>query len=184
MRQADWLVDIGPEAGEQGGRVLYSGPPDCKERRGLPDALTCLPRHRASAATATQWAGWSYGTSRTNNSGLAARFPLGVFADRDGRPVRAKSGLIESGAGGAVGERLGHELPAAEEAKGRMRSRGSPERSAAAFAAGSDAVKRLVCVDQKPIGRTPRSNLATYTGLFDRNVRKLFAETRTARPAL
>ncbi|MCC3262839.1 excinuclease ABC subunit A, partial [Paenibacillus polymyxa] len=76
-------------------------------------------------------------------------------------------------------EHLGQELPA-EESDSDLPQPGNLPRRTGRLHAGAQAIKRLVNVDQKPIGRTPRSNLATYTGLFD-HVRKLFAGTKAAR---
>jgi excinuclease ABC subunit A len=77
-----------------------------------------------------------------------------------------------------VSRHLGHEMP--EDEEGETLERSPPEATEGRIAEGMDAVRRLVRVDQKPIGRTPRSNLATYTGLFD-HVRKLFAATKASR---
>ncbi|MEW2263174.1 excinuclease ABC subunit UvrA [Streptomyces sp. NPDC047853] len=147
MRGADWIVDVGPRAGEHGGRVLYSGPVD-----GLAGA--------AESATARYLFGRSpapvreprvpRGTvtvgpvTRHNLRGVTAGFPLGALT--------AVTGVSGSGKSTLIGE-ISQELP---------------------------GVGRLVSVDQRPIGRTPRSNLATYTGLFD-VVRKVFAGTDEAR---
>lgn len=182
MRQADWLVDIGPEAGEQGGRVLYSGPP--AGLHGVADSQTArylfAPR-QAPTRRPRDPAGWLElrDLTRNNLKGLAARFPLGVFTTVTGVSGSGKSSLVSQALVELVGERLGHEPPAAEEEGDDAQPRLAGT-IGGRIHAGSDAIKRLVCVDQKPIGRTPRSNLATYTGLFD-HVRKLFAETRAAR---
>ncbi|MGW5170014.1 ATP-binding cassette domain-containing protein [Streptomyces nodosus] len=147
MRAADWLVDIGPGAGEHGGRVLHSGPP--AELAGVEESETArflfdrspapvrdvrAPRARLKVGPVT----------RHNLRGVTAEIPLGVLTAVTGVSGSGKSTLI-----GAITE----ELP---------------------------GVGRLVTVDQKPIGRTPRSNLATYTGLFD-VVRKVFAASYQAR---
>ncbi|WP_128977030.1 ATP-binding cassette domain-containing protein [Streptomyces roseicoloratus] len=150
VRHADWLVDVGPEAGEHGGRVLHSGPPEAlaevtasATRRFLFDRAP-VPERTVRTASGRLRVG---PVTRHNLRGLEADFPLGVLTAVTGVSGSGKSTLV-----GALTE-------TAEE---------SPD------------VSRVVTVDQKPIGRTPRSNLATYTGLFD-VVRKLFTETEQAR---
>ncbi|MEV5277049.1 excinuclease ABC subunit UvrA [Streptomyces sp. NPDC051993] len=147
VRTADWLVDVGPLAGDHGGRVLHSGPvaglahvEESATRRFLfdrspaPRRTVRAPRGRLELT----------GITRHNLRGVDAAFPLGVFTAVTGVSGSGKSTLVDA---------LSEELP---------------------------GVERLVRVDQKPIGRTPRSNLATYTGLFD-VVRRLFAATSQAR---
>lgn len=174
VRRADWLVDVGPLAGEHGGRVLHSGPPaglaevtESATRRFLFDEEP-LPVREARAPS-----GWLRlsGVDRHNVRGVDAAFPLGVFTAVTGVSGSGKSTLVGQVLAGALADRQvgAGEDPAAE--------RPAPW---CASAQGLEAVDRLVQVDQRPIGRTPRSNLATYTGLFD-VVRKLFAGTETAR---
>ncbi|MEU1290878.1 excinuclease ABC subunit UvrA [Streptomyces sp. NPDC005840] len=147
VRGAQWLVDVGPGAGEHGGRVLHSGP--VAELAGVEGSATArflFGRSRRPARHVRSPVGWlEIGpVARHNLSGVAARFPLGVFT--------AVTGVSGSGKSTLIGE-ITEEVP---------------------------GVRRLVSVDQRPIGRTPRSNLATYTGLFDA-VRKEFAATGRAR---
>ncbi|MEU6395604.1 excinuclease ABC subunit UvrA [Streptomyces cinnamoneus] len=151
VRHADWLVDVGPLAGERGGRVLHSGPPAALA--GVAESATA--RHLFAARESAEPARVVRrptgevrlsGVDRHNLRDLDATFPLGVFT--------AVTGVSGSGKSTLVGQAL------AREAGERIAEPGFP-------------VRRLVEVDQKPIGRTPRSNLATYTGLFD-VVRKLF----------
>ncbi|MEL5959198.1 excinuclease ABC subunit UvrA [Streptomyces sp. CLV115] len=176
VRRADWLVDVGPLAGEHGGRVLHSGPPaglaevtESATRRFLFDEEP-VPVREVRAPS-----GWLRlsGVDRHNVRGVDAAFPLGVFTAVTGVSGSGKSTLAGQVLAGALADRQGgagqDPDPAAE--------RPAPW---CASAQGLEAVDRLVQVDQRPIGRTPRSNLATYTGLFD-VVRKLFAGTRTAR---
>ncbi|MFB9582892.1 excinuclease ABC subunit UvrA [Streptomyces goshikiensis] len=158
VRHADWLVDVGPLAGEHGGRVLHSGPP-----AGLADvAESATARHlfaslespeRPRPVREARGAVRLSGVDRHNLRGVTAEFPLGVFT--------AVTGVSGSGKSTLVGQAL------AGEVAGRLAEPGFP-------------VRRLVEVDQKPIGRTPRSNLATYTGLFD-VVRRLFTASDEAR---
>ncbi|MGV9572447.1 ATP-binding cassette domain-containing protein, partial [Streptomyces nigra] len=147
MRGADWLVDVGPRAGEHGGRVLHSGP--VAELASVADSATArflfddapATRREVRAARGRLTVG---PVTRHNLRDVTASFPLGVFT--------AVTGVSGSGKSTLIGE-ITDELP---------------------------DVGRLVSVDQRPIGRTPRSNLATYTGLFD-VVRKVFAATDEAR---
>ncbi|MFI8890375.1 ATP-binding cassette domain-containing protein [Streptomyces paradoxus] len=147
MRGADWLVDVGPAAGEHGGRVLHSGP--VAELAGVEESATArylFDHSPAPARDVREATGWlkTGPVTRHNLRAVTAEFPLGVFT--------AVTGVSGSGKSTLIGE----------------------------ITQDSPGVGRLVSVDQKPIGRTPRSNLATYTGLFD-VVRKVFAATDGAR---
>ncbi|MGW1287801.1 ATP-binding cassette domain-containing protein, partial [Streptomyces sp. NPDC002586] len=147
VRGADWLVDVGPGAGEHGGRVLYSGPP--AELASVAESATAaflFDESPGPAREVRQPRGWlTVGpVTRHNLRAVTAEFPLGAFT--------AVTGVSGSGKSTLIGE-------LSEDVEG---------------------VDRLVRVDQRPIGRTPRSNLATYTGLFD-VVRKVFAGTEEAR---
>ncbi|MEW2068563.1 excinuclease ABC subunit UvrA [Streptomyces sp. NPDC007346] len=173
VRRADWLVDVGPLAGEHGGRVLHSGPPqgladvpESATRRFLFPAGDEGPAPVREPRTPSGWIRLA-GVERHNVRGVDAAFPLGVFTAVTGVSGSGKSTLVGQVLAGVLADRR-----TGEEA-------GVAERFCAS-ASGLDAVDRLVQVDQKPIGRTPRSNLATYTGLFD-TVRKLFAGTEAAR---
>jgi excinuclease ABC subunit A len=176
VRRADWVVDVGPGAGQYGGRVLYSGPvgglaatADSGTRRFL------FGTERPPVRPARQPCGWLHlrGISRHNLQHLDADVPLGVFTAVTGVSGSGKSTLVTQVLAGVVSHRLGAD-PAEEED-------GSADDGAVVVEAeGVEAFDRLVRVDQKPIGRTPRSNLATYTGMFDA-VRKLFAGTEEAR---
>ena len=182
MRRADWLVDVGPDAGERGGQVLYSGPPAgleaVKTSRTAPylfGSHSPLPRRERQAT------GWLElkGIRRNNLHGVDVSFPLGVFTAVTGVSGSGKSSLVSQALVELVGEHLGHEpdVPDEGEVDGEPRV---VAQTGGRISSGMDGLRRLVRVDQKPIGRTPRSNLATYTGLFD-NVRKLFAATRAAK---
>jgi energy-coupling factor transporter ATP-binding protein EcfA2 len=118
------------------------------------------------------------GITRNNLVGLDARFPLGVLTAVTGVSGSGKSSLVSEALVELVCRQLGHE-PANDDES----TDGAPTLAAEThghIASGMERIQRLVRVDQKPIGRTPRSNLATYTGLFD-GVRKLFAATPMAR---
>ena len=182
MRRADWLVDVGPEAGERGGHVLYSGPPQGLEAiDNSQTARYLFAPEQAGQRTPRQPTGWLdlRGITRNNLKRLDVKFPLGVFTTVTGVSGSGKSSLVSQALVELLGDHFGHEPPPVED------DSADAEPSVLAVTAGrihsgADALRRLVRVDQKPIGRTPRSNLATYTGLFD-NVRKLFAATPAAR---
>ncbi|UXZ20399.1 excinuclease ABC subunit UvrA [Pseudomonas sp. YeP6b] len=180
MRRADWLIDVGPAAGEHGGQVLYSGPP-----AGLADVEASQTREylfaeqRPSSQARREPSGWLKlkGVTRNNLNDLNVDFPLGCFTAVTGISGSGKSSLVSQALLELVGIGLGRvvendEEPSLEDA--------TPQTSGGRISAGLEHIRRLVQVDQKPIGRTPRSNLATYTGLFD-NVRKLFAATPAAK---
>ncbi|HKV08804.1 MAG TPA: excinuclease ABC subunit UvrA, partial [Thermoanaerobaculia bacterium] len=182
IRHADWIVDVGPAAGEHGGFVLYSGPleglrrvKESQTRRYL-FADPARPRRTPRPPT-----GWLYlrGVTRNNLHELDVNFPLGVFTTVTGVSGSGKSSLVSQALVELVAEALGHEVSSQEE-EGEELERTAVAPLGGRIAGGMETVKRLVRVDQKPIGRTPRSNLATYTGLFD-HVRKLFAATKAAR---
>ncbi|MDQ0124219.1 excinuclease ABC subunit A [Pseudomonas lini] len=182
MRRADWLIDVGPQAGEQGGRILYSGPPP-----GLADVSQSqtraylfaeqVTRHRVSRE-ATDWLRLE-GITRNNLNNLGAEFPLGCFTAVTGVSGSGKSSLVSQALLELVGAHLGR-AASDSEAEELSLEDDAPQVSGGQVTRGLASIKRLVQVDQKPIGRTPRSNLATYTGLFD-NVRKLYAATPEAR---
>jgi excinuclease ABC subunit A len=183
MREADWLVDVGPDAGERGGRVLYSGPP--AGLQAVTDSRTAAylfpqaQRKRPPRREPGHWLKLS-GVARNNLRGIEVDFPLGCLVAVTGISGSGKSSLVSQALVDLMGQALGHE-PAPAEAEEDEESDGpSRELTHGRIAGGAERVKRLVKVDQKPIGRTPRSNLATYTGLFD-HVRKLFASTTAAK---
>ncbi|WP_406457790.1 excinuclease ABC subunit UvrA [Streptomyces sp. NBC_00876] len=174
VRQADWLVDVGPLAGEHGGRVLHSGPP--AGLAGVEESATrrfLFPEGPPPVREVRAPSGWLrlHGVDRHNVRGVDAAFPLGVFTAVTGVSGSGKSTLVGQVLAGVLADRQG---PDAREPQVERPGSGC------ASAEGLAAIDRLVQVDQRPIGRTPRSNLATYTGLFD-VVRKLFAGTGTAR---
>ncbi|MDB5353085.1 MAG: uvrA 4 [Planctomycetota bacterium] len=182
IRHADWIVDVGPAAGDQGGFVLYSGPPEglrsveaSQTRRHLFGDAT---PPRREPRTPKGWLRLA-DVTRNNLHRLEAAFPLGVFTSVTGVSGSGKSSLVSQALVELVAEKLGHLLPVDED------EGADPERPSAAtldgrIMDGMEGIRRLVVVDQRPIGRTPRSNLATYTGLFD-PIRKLFAATDAAR---
>ncbi|MFG3254967.1 ABC transporter [Streptomyces sp. NPDC048172] len=196
VRRADWIVDVGPGAGEHGGEVLYSG-----QVPGLAGTEASATRRwlfagagRPEAARPVREpAGWLSlsGVTRHNLRDLDVDVPLGVFTAVTGVSGSGKSTLVSQVLADLVADRTGGgaEQPGTGDAVGTgadadgedvgRAERTDPE-AGVAVAKGLEAIDRLVRVDQKPIGRTPRSNLATYTGLFDA-VRKVFAATDEAR---
>ena len=184
VRRADWIVDVGPAAGEHGGEILYSGPIEglrevaaSETRRHLFDEGGGMPsRQRAPAA----WLKLE-GVSRNNLKQVDCTIPLGVMTTVTGISGSGKSSLVSQALVELVAAALGAPVAAEEEADAEA---GLEDRLASAtegrIVGGLEGIRRLIEVDQKPIGRTPRSNLATYTGLFD-HVRALFAATTEAR---
>jgi excinuclease ABC subunit A len=184
MRRADWLIDVGPAAGEQGGQVLYSGPPAglaaIEQSQTRAYLFAESPRQTRTARKPTAWLKLD-GITRNNLNNLSAEFPLGCFTSVTGVSGSGKSSLVSQALLELVGAQLGR--PAQErEPEELSLEDDAPQVSSGQVTSGLESIKRLVQVDQKPIGRTPRSNLATYTGLFD-NVRKLYAATDAARAA-
>lgn len=182
MRHADWIVDVGPDAGEHGGCVLYSGPPD--GLRQVKESRTqnfLFADHAPAERTSRAPKGWLRlrGVTRNNLQNLDADVPLGVLTAVTGVSGSGKSSLVSQALVELVAGQLGHTAPASDE-DGEELERTVLAPVGGQIVAGMEGIERLVVVDQKPIGRTPRSNLATYTGLFD-HVRKLFAATKAAR---
>ncbi|MFE3547169.1 ABC transporter [Streptomyces kronopolitis] len=186
VRRADWIVDVGPRAGEHGGQVLHSGPV-----AGLADTAASATRRflfatePPPARTVRRPAGalTLRGITLHNLRGLDATFPLGVFTAVTGVSGSGKSTLVTRVLADAVREHLGtgdDRQTAAAGDDAEAAGAGPDARAELTGTEGLEAIDRLVRVDQKPIGRTPRSNLATYTGLFDA-VRKVFAATDEAR---
>jgi excinuclease ABC subunit A len=183
IRHADWIVDVGPAAGEHGGRILYSGP-----LKGLKEVEASLTRqyiyHATPPAPKTlrKPNGWLklQGITRNNLYKLDASFPLGVFTSVSGVSGSGKSTLVSQVLVELVADQLGHVIDIGTEEEADILEQGEQMATEGKITEGMKYIKRMVRVDQKPIGRTPRSNLATYTGLFD-NVRKLFAATKMAK---
>ena len=181
IAKADWIVDVGPHAGEHGGEILYSGAP--AGLRAVAQSQTrryLFEQEAAPRRTPRAPAGWLEvaGVTRNNLRGLDARFPLGVLCSVSGVSGSGKSTLVSQALVELVGAALGQGTATDEIDESPLAQTAAP--TGGRIAGGLDAIGRLVTVDQKAIGRTPRSNLATYTGLFD-HVRKLFAATPAAR---
>jgi excinuclease ABC subunit A len=171
IRTADWVVDIGPGAGEQGGRIVHSG--QLAELLANKDSITGAylsgrtvipvpairrPRQRGRELTV-------HGAREHNLRNLTVSFPLGQFIAVTGVSGSGKSTLVND----ILHAVLANQINGARMVPGRHTR-----------VSGLDHVDKVVGVDQSPIGRTPRSNPATYTGVFD-SIRKLFAETTEAK---
>ncbi|WP_310721381.1 excinuclease ABC subunit UvrA [Streptomyces lydicus] len=171
IKVADWVVDIGPGAGEHGGKVVHSGP--MKQLLTNKESITgqylagkkaiATPDIRRPADPKRQLT--VHGAKENNLRDIDVSFPLGVFTAVTGVSGSGKSTLVND----ILYTHLARELNGAKSVPGRHTR-----------VAGDDLVDKVVHVDQSPIGRTPRSNPATYTGVFD-HVRKLFAETMEAK---
>ena len=184
IRHADWIVDIGPGAGENGGRVIYNGPAakiiECRESI---TASYLYPKIRSSDSPERMPKEWLEleGISKNNLKDLSVAIPIGVMTSITGISGSGKSSLVSQVLVELVSAALGQKLEVmAPESGTDMLEQQSQETARGQLKSGLKGIKRLVVVDQKPIGRTPRSNLATYTGLFD-PVRKLFASTPAAK---
>jgi excinuclease ABC subunit A len=181
VRRADWIVDVGPGAGEQGGQILYSGPPDgLAQVEGSRTRQYLFGNAGRIEATRRHPKDWLRvrAVTRNNLNRLDVDIPLGVFSCVTGISGSGKSSLVSQFLVETLTDKLGQRLSSSESTIEDFEE--VVETLGGDVVDGMDHVKRLVVVDQKPIGRTPRSNLATYTGLFD-HVRKLFASTKQAR---
>lgn len=171
IKVADWVVDIGPGAGEHGGQVVHSG--TVKDLLAHPDSMTgeYLSRRReipVPAIRRPRTVGRElkvHGAREHNLKDLDVSFPLGMFVAITGVSGSGKSTLVND----ILYTSLAKELHRARSIPGRHQK-----------ITGIDHVDKVIHVDQGPIGRTPRSNPATYTGVFD-HIRKLFASTPEAK---
>ncbi|WP_426979913.1 excinuclease ABC subunit UvrA [Pseudarthrobacter sp. O4] len=171
IQEADWVVDIGPGAGEHGGMVVHSG--SYKELLENTESLTGdylsgrrrieIPKKRRKYDKKRELK--VIGAKENNLLNVDATFPLGLFTAVTGVSGSGKSTLVNE----ILYKVLANKLNGAKQVAGRHKS-----------IQGLEHLDKVVHVDQSPIGRTPRSNPATYTGVFD-NIRKLFAETTEAK---
>ena len=184
IRHADWIVDVGPAAGEAGGQILYSGPISGLATVEASQTRQYLFGDRSEQRidrTLRQPREWMKlrGVTRNNLYNLSVDLPLGVFTSITGVSGSGKSTLVSQVLVELVAQHLGHVIED-DPHEGNPLEEAVVETLSGEIVSGMEKVGRLVVVDQKPIGRTPRSNLATYTGLFDA-VRKLFAKTKLSK---
>ncbi|MFB3880429.1 MAG: excinuclease ABC subunit UvrA [Armatimonadota bacterium] len=169
MRAADWIIDIGPGAGEHGGEIIVSGTLEdlCSNERSITgDYLT--GRRTIPVPTRRQGNGHHLtvrGARHHNLKNIDVRIPLGVFTCLTGVSGSGKSTLMED----ILYRRLAHRLHGARTMWGQHED-----------ITGVSNIDKVIDIDQSPIGRTPRSNPATYTGVFDK-IRELFSQTPEAR---
>lgn len=170
MMQADWLIDVGPGAGDFGGQIVASGTPQQVARHKRSITGQYLSGRKSIPVPLERRAGNGRyidikGAAQNNLQNLDVRFPLEKFIAVTGVSGSGKSTLVNSILKKAVAQRLNRN----SEKPGKHRS-----------ITGIDHLERLIDIDQSPIGRTPRSNPATYTGVFD-DIRELFAQTNEAK---
>ncbi len=170
MREADWLIDVGPEAGVFGGEIVASGTPEQVENN--PHSITgqylsgkkAIPipveRRSGNGQTIT-----IKGASANNLKNISVAIPLGKFIAVTGVSGSGKSTLVN----GILKKAIAQKLNRNADKPGKHQS-----------ISGIEQIERLIDIDQSPIGRTPRSNPATYTGVFD-DIRDLFAQTNEAK---
>ena len=183
MRRADWLVDVGPAAGEAGGHIVYSGPPEGLEHvEGSQTRPYLFARSVPVDHVPREAKGWLRvdRVTRNNLHDVDVAFPLGCVTAVTGISGSGKSSLASQALPELVAASLGKVIESPDQDEDNPLLAPAVVPTGGYIVEGMDGIRRLVRVDQKPIGRTPRSNLATYTGLFD-HVRKLFADTPTAR---
>ncbi|WP_018659344.1 excinuclease ABC subunit UvrA [Allofustis seminis] len=170
MQEADYLIDIGPGAGENGGQVVAAGTPEevAQNKKSITgqylSGAKYIPipaKRRSENLGAIQLKG----VSENNLKNIDVEFPLGRFIVVSGVSGSGKSSLINNVLRKALARKIGR----ATDKPGKFKE-----------ITGYESVEKLVSIDQSPIGRTPRSNPATYTGVFD-DIRELFAETNEAK---
>jgi excinuclease ABC subunit A len=181
IHQADWIIDVGPAAGEQGGEILYSGPP--KGILNVKESQTrkyIFGEHVEINRTTRKPSGELKlkNLTRNNLNNLSVSFPLGVLTSVTGISGSGKSTLVSQILVELITKDLG-QVPISSDEEIDLEQT-MIETINGEIESGLENIKRLVLVDQKSIGRTPRSNLATYTGLFD-HVRKIFAATKMSK---
>ena len=170
MRSADYIIDVGPGAGVHGGRIIAAGTPE--EVMANPASLTgqYLSGRRYIAVPRERRAGNGHslvirGAAENNLKDIDVTIPLGTFTCVTGVSGSGKSSLVNE----ILFKRLGADL-------NRMKCRPGRHRAIE----GEEYLDKVICIDQSPIGRTPRSNPATYTGVFN-DIRDLFASTAEAK---
>lgn len=181
IKRADWIVDVGPDAGSGGGEILFSGPArDLVRHSSSKTAYYVFQDHPIDKNDYRKPSGWLglKGITKNNLNDLSVDIPLGVFTSVTGISGSGKSTLVGQVLVDLLGRNLGQSLVKEDDTQELLTENNNSFEGE--ITKGSELIKRLVVVDQKPIGRTPRSNIATYTGLFD-HVRKIFASTKLSR---
>ncbi len=170
MEESDYIIDIGPGAGIHGGQVVAAGTPD--EIKQNADSVTgayLSGRKRIAVPSNRREGNGSFitvkGAAEHNLKGIDVKIPLGKFVCVTGVSGSGKSSLVN----GILYPKLAHDLNRAIAYPGKCES-----------VEGLEALDKVICIDQSPIGRTPRSNPATYTGLFT-DIRELFASTKDSK---
>ena len=170
MREADWLIDVGPGAGVFGGEIVAAGTPEqvAKSKKSITGQYLSGKREIPVPLERRVGNGRFIevtGASEHNLQNITARFPLGKFIAVTGVSGSGKSTLVNSILKKAIAQKL---------------NRNSDKPGKFKKISGIEHIDRLIDIDQSPIGRTPRSNPATYTGVFD-DIRDLFAKTNEAK---
>jgi len=170
MREADWLIDVGPGAGAFGGQIMASGTPEevAKNKKSITGQY--LSGAKSIPVPTERRVGNGRfievtGASENNLKNVSVKFPLGKLIAVTGVSGSGKSTLVN----GILKKKIAQELNRNSEKPGKHKS-----------VTGIEHIERLIDIDQSPIGRTPRSNPATYTGVFD-DIRDLFAQTNEAK---
>jgi len=170
MREADWLIDVGPGAGAFGGQIMASGTPEevAKNKKSITGQY--LSGAKSIPVPLERRVGNGRfievkGASENNLKNVSVKFPLGKLIAVTGVSGSGKSTLVN----GILKKKIAQELNRNSEKPGKHKS-----------VTGIEHIERLIDIDQSPIGRTPRSNPATYTGVFD-DIRDLFAQTNEAK---
>jgi excinuclease ABC subunit A len=185
VRRSDWIVDVGPGAGQAGGSVVYSGPVDglreVEASATRPHLFPDLAPARAERTPRTPTGRIrATGVTLHNLVDLDVEIPLGVMVAVTGVSGSGKSTLVSRVLPDLLRASLAPDRVVVEQADDGDEVDDASGPARIARVEGAEAVDRLVSVDQRPIGRTPRSTLATYTGLFDA-VRRTYAATDEAR---
>lgn len=178
IKEAEWVVDVGPRAGKNGGEIVYSGPYD--EFKTMSESLTMKFTSEDQKLDLPEWTpprGWIEvkEVSARNIQDAHFKIPLGMITAVSGVSGSGKTTLITN-----VFSELMQQISSKESSTESNLEHEEELNYTGKLGGDYSGVKRVIHVDQKPIGRTPRSNLATYTGVFD-HIRKLFASTKDAK---